>query len=92
MINSVAAGKNYRRMRLNINLLLTEIFGRNGLKPDEGMEVQFYIILSTQLKIRRLLALGPRLGNQYFFFVFGQCAGFNPLFYHSAVRLIVAQI
>ena len=85
MVNSITAGEDHCRMILNINLLFPEFLSRNSFEPDEGMEIQLHVIFSSQLEIRRLLALRSGLGNQDFFL----CS--NPFFYHGAVRLTLCK-
>src|SRR5947209_20440331 len=53
MIDSITAGENYSGMILNINLLFTEIFCRDGLKPDKRIKIKLHIKFSTQLEVRR---------------------------------------
>jgi hypothetical protein len=67
MVDGVAAGEDNSGKILDLNLLLTEFLGWNGLQPDERKELHFDLIFPGQLKVRRLFGLGPWLGYQDFF-------------------------
>ena len=70
MVDGIAAGEHHGRIVHDIDLLFAELTGGYAFEFDEGMENQFYIVFSFQVKIGRFITLRTRLRNQD---TFGSC-------------------
>ena len=64
MVNGVPAGEDDRRILGDIDLLFSGVLGRNGLQPDERMEVHLDLIPSGQLEVGRFVRVRTGLGDQ----------------------------
>lgn len=86
MVNGIAAGENYRRVILNIDLLLAEFLCRDGLKLYKWMKIKINIVFSAQLEVRRFIALRLWLSNKNPFFVLvGRLT--NLILYHIQAQV-----
>ena len=57
MIDGIAAGEDHSRKLRNVDLLLPEILGRDGLQANKWMKSKLHLVLLGQLEIRRLVCL-----------------------------------
>ena len=57
MIDSITTREDHGCILRDINLLLPEILGRDGLQANERMESQFHVVFLGKFEIRRLVCL-----------------------------------